>query len=629
MSGVVRFARVLAALAALTATAGAQQYQTTVHARPRRDDGNPVIVVTARELHERGAQNLKEALDLIPEVQIRQGGMGTRLDARGAKQRSILLLIDGVPMDEPYNGAFELSSIPITDIVEIRVQLAPASPLEGPGGDGGIVDVTTLRAVGPRRIEARAVGGSTPYAEGALTGRVPLTRSGELGLRASAGAHFAQPGYPVTNPANDAPAGFFGRDTQEYSALRLEWAHARARVTGDAWYGHRDYFIPPAEDVGSLLQHIIDQHSARTVFGAELGVREWRLAFGAYGMFLSQATDFFGDFTLTRRTATQKLFDARVGVAAQVERAWSWRGVRGLITARLSVDGEGAAIDQTTLPSGAHASTSGRSIWGMAAVGARLTWRWLSVDAAVGALVPFENAGATWPEAKLTITFRPTRFCSLLLIGARKGRLPTIRELYDPIQGNPLLDPELVLHGEAQLQARPHRLLAVRFSGYFRRVDGTIRLDPQQGGGTGNMNARNVNLDTIFVRGFETGADVARDHVLGGGITYVFESAWSSTLGAQPIANFPTHKIDAYLSSTFWARRMGALARVRWVSERLVQNEVAPRYWLVELDAWGRVTDRIRASVRVDNLLNQKYEMLPGLLSLGTTATATIDGVWE
>ena len=39
------------------------------------------------------------ALDLIPEVQVRQGGMGTRFDIRGAKQRSILLMIDGVALD--------------------------------------------------------------------------------------------------------------------------------------------------------------------------------------------------------------------------------------------------------------------------------------------------------------------------------------------------------------------------------------------------------------------------------------------------------------------------------------------------------------------------------------------------
>src|SRR5262249_27681062 len=154
----------------------------------------------------------------------------------------------------------ELSSIPITDVVEIRVQLAPASPLEGPGGDGGIVEGFTLRATGNRRIEGRAVGGSEPYGETALTGRGPLTPSGRLGIRASAGAHFADPWYPVV--ASDmSSARFFARDSQEYTALRLEYAGERGRITGDVWYSHRSYFIPPSDTTGALLQQITAQDS--------------------------------------------------------------------------------------------------------------------------------------------------------------------------------------------------------------------------------------------------------------------------------------------------------------------------------------------------------------------------------
>jgi outer membrane cobalamin receptor len=274
-------------------------------------------------------------------------------------------------------------------------------------------------------------------------------------------------------------------------------------------------------------------------------------------------------------------------------------------------------------------TTSGMSTFGEAALGARAEWRGLRVDAAVGGLLPFGNPSAVWPEAKLTVGVRPWRGITVLLIGARKGRLPTIRELYDPIQGNAKLNPEFVWHGEVQMQAQPHPLVALRFSGYFRRIDGFIRLDPTQGGGTGNMTARNVNLDTINVRGCETGFDLLRDRIVGGGLTYVFEDAYSLTLGNQPIANFPTHKVDAYLSSTFWRRRLGALLRVRFVSERVVQASVLPRYTILELDLWGRISKSLRASVRIDNLTNASYQLLPGLNALGTTATATVEGVWE
>jgi outer membrane receptor protein involved in Fe transport len=461
-----------------------------------------------------------------------------------------------------------------------------------------------------------------PYAEGAVTGRTPLNAAGTLALRASAGAHFADPAYPVVAP-DMTQATFFDRDSQVYSALRLESQTERNRFTGDLWYGHRAYFIPPSDTAGNLLQNITSQDAARAVFGSELYRGRLRIALGAYGELLSQATDYFTDYTLSTKTSHQDLMSGRVGAAAVLERPFNGRSVTALVAARLSVDGEAASIKQSTVP-----STWGFSSYLSAALGAKLKWRWLTAEGAVGALIPFDNPAATWPEAKLVVGFHPHRALNLLLIGARKGRLATIRELYDPIQGNSLLSPEQTWHAEVQVQARPHRLVLARGSGYLRRIDGFIRLDPTAGG-MASMTARNVNLGTIDVRGLEGGIDIAREQIIGGGVTYIFEDANSATLGFQPIANFPAHRVDTYLATSFWHHRLGALARFRWVSERVVQGAVLPRYYVMELNAWGRITDQIRASVRIDNLTNNKYLLLPGLTALGTTATLTVEGTWE
>jgi hypothetical protein len=373
-----------------------------------------------------------------------------------------------------------------------------------------------------------------------------------------------------------------------------------------------------------LIQDIRAQDVARAVVGGEFTSKGLRFALGAYGILLSQATDLFTDYTLKSQAARQELLSGRVGAAAHLEGPWRWRGLTGVFSARLSFDGEGAQIRQTAIP-GAYAFDG----FGEVALGDRLRWRWLTVDAALGVLVPFANAAATWPEAKVVIGAHPHREIDLLFIGARKGRLPTIREQYDPVQGNPRLRPEMVWHGELQVQARPHRLVLARLSGYVRRVDGAIRLDPASGGGAGNMSARNVNLDTIDVHGLECGVEVAREQLLGGGVSYVFEDAWSATLGNEPIANFPHHRVDAYLSTSFWKHRIGGLARVRWISQRIVQGTTLPGYYVMELNAWGRIWRGLRGSIRIDNLTDTSYELLPGLKALGTTFTATLEGVWE
>jgi hypothetical protein len=419
-------------------------------------------------------------------------------------------------------------------------------------------------------------------------------------------------------------ATFYDRDAQEYTALRLEHATERGRLTIDGWYGHRAYFIPPSDTAGTLLQDITGEDAARLVIGGELERHGMRIAVGAYGEVLSQQMDNFSDYTLMKRVNHQNLLSGRVGGAAHLDRPYAFRSVTGLLSARLSVDGEGAFIRLTGMP-----GIYGFSSYGELALGARLAWRWLSFDGSVGALLPFDNPSATWPEAKLIAAFKPHRILNLLLIGARKGRVPTLREQYDPVQGNAHLRPEQAWHGELQLQARPHALIAARLSGYVRRDDGLIRIDPTMGGGMGNMNARNVNLGVIFIRGFETGVDVARERIIGGGVTYVFEDAHSPTLGNNPIANFPRHRVDAYLSTTFWRRRMGGMLRYRWSAARQLQGQTLAPYYVMDLYAWARVTDRIRASLRIDNLTNNGYLLLPGLRALGTRATLTVEGVWE
>ena len=593
-----------------------------MHARPKRDDGTPEIVMTARDLKERGAQTLADALALIPELQVRQGGNGMRLDVRGAKQFSLLLLIDGVPVSEPYFGIFDISAIPVTDIVEIRVQLAPASPLEGPGGDGGIVEVSTLRAIGGKLVEGRLVGGSTPEGELAAGGRAPLPRG--WGIRASATGRIAQPTYPVVAP-DQSNARFADRQWNVDGALRLERESARGRFGVDAWYGHRSFFIPPSDTTGTLLQDITREDAVRLVVGGELDRGRWRVALGAYGELLARATDDYRDYTLATKVSHQDLLSGRAGAAANVDRAFAVRGLGGSVSARLSVDTDLARVAQTGL-----AGAWGASPYGELALGTRLRWRWLSVEAAAGVLVPFGDAATTWPEGKVVVGFHPHPVLSVLVIGARKGRLPTLRELYDPLQGSMTapdprrrhLAPEQTWHAELQLQLRPHPLVAARLSGYVRRIDGLIRLDPAAA-----VSPHDVNFGTIDVRGLEAGLDIARGRPLGGGATYIFEDAYSPTLGFDAIPNFPRHRFDAYLSST-WRRRVGALVRLRWVSERFVQATLLPRYYEVELDLWGRIWRTLRASVHIENLTNNRYALLPGLAALGTTVTITLDGIW-
>ena len=611
------FVVVAVLLAGLATPARAQssdpqdRYRTVVHARPRRDR-EPVIVITARELAERGVDNLADALDLVPQLGVRQGGRGdVRVDVRGAKQRSVMVLVDGAPMDEPYFGAFDLASIPITDIVELRISLAPASPLEGPGGDGGIVEVITLRAIGNRRVDARLRVSSQPDGQGAVSARTPITHG--LAVRGSAGGRYGAEDFTLTNP--DGSQGSIGEPQhQAHGAVRLEHESRFTLTSVDGWISHRSFWSPPNETMAATITHIDSDLEARIVGGTQLVRGRLRLAAGVYSQWISRRTEYFlNSLSLLSAYNVEQLDANRTGGALHMDLGLGhgWQ-----LSARGSVDTEDATITSTVAPRG-----KGRATFGELAVGALWHWRAWRADAAVGVAAPLGNATAPWPEAKLVVAYEPNPWIQLRATGARKGRVPTLRELYDPLTGNPKLNPEQSWFGELAVIARPHPMFTLRSTGYVRRTDGLIQLDVA-------TRTHQVNYDHVLVEGLESGVDIARPKPISGGVTYVFEEAYQASIGHDAINNFPRHKADVWLTARLH-NQAGVLLRFRYVGDRIDQNVRLPAYEQLDLSAWARLSRQIRATLRVDNLTDNRYQMRAGVTALGRVVSLAVEGAWE
>lgn len=610
------------------------RYESTVHARPKRDRA-ATVVITAKELQERGVTTLAEALDLVPQVQVRQGGRGDfRLDLRGAKQRSILVLIDGVPVDEPFFGAYDISAIPVTDIVEIRITLSPASPLEGPGGDAAIVEVLTLRASGGRRIDARLAGSSQPGFDGSITGRTPI--AGGLSMRASGGGSYYHPGYDLHAP-NIAPGTIF-HDTrdQAHAALRLEELVKNWRLTLDGNYSHRSFYVPPSQEQIAAVEHVNSEHAARVLAAAEGSFDRGRVAVGGYYTYLSRSIDYFKDYTLMPPPYTHEELAAD-GAGGAVTGDYNWRsGAHALtVSARAAVDWQ-RAHDALTV--GGMGPQNPSQAWASAAAGVRWDWRrrraHVGLDFALGVIAAFSGP-SPWPEAKLRLSAEPNDHFGIVVIGARKGRLPTLREQSMAIGGP--LRPEQTWHVELQAWARPHRLVQLRVAGYWRFTDGLIR-QPSPGSMPGMAGMGFKNFDDETVCGVEPALEIAPGKIVGGGVAYLFaddlckptnyDVALSTSIGPRFIENFPRHRVDAWLSSS-WRGRAGGLLRFRWIDARLDQGSPLQSYYVFDLSAWVKMSRNLRASLRVDNLSNNSYFVRSGVLALGTTVLLAFEGTWE
>ncbi len=90
--------------------------------------------------------DLSEAVRYAPGVTVSFGDKSAyTLKLRGMDSKRIALLLDGVPVYEPYYSSFDLKTISAGGIQTLKLTKGPSSVLYGPNTLGGIVNVITER----------------------------------------------------------------------------------------------------------------------------------------------------------------------------------------------------------------------------------------------------------------------------------------------------------------------------------------------------------------------------------------------------------------------------------------------------------------------------------------------------
>ena len=115
--------------------------------------------LTEDDLRALGVHNAAEALraiagarvDTAPTSLSANGKNESLLSLRGFDPRDVIILIDGVPVYEPYFRVLDLRQIPVSNIAKITVMKGPTSVLYGPNALGGVVNIVTKRGSGPPR----------------------------------------------------------------------------------------------------------------------------------------------------------------------------------------------------------------------------------------------------------------------------------------------------------------------------------------------------------------------------------------------------------------------------------------------------------------------------------------------
>lgn len=183
----------------LLATAAAVCLPLSAHAQTPDDpdDALPEVVITATRLpaivadtpgarvidretiDRRGAVFAADILSDVPGLSVvRSGAFGgvAQVRMRGASPGKTLVLVDGVPVNDPaeVNGAFDFSGLELSDIERIEVLSGPQSSLWGSDAIGGVIAFTT-RELDGLAVEAEA--GSFGTIRGRLAAGVAGDRS--------------------------------------------------------------------------------------------------------------------------------------------------------------------------------------------------------------------------------------------------------------------------------------------------------------------------------------------------------------------------------------------------------------------------------------------------------------------
>jgi outer membrane receptor protein involved in Fe transport len=575
-------------------------------------DRDTEVRLTGEQLAARGAVDLATALALLPDVTVRDAGRGGyNIDIRGARKGAVSIFVDGVLVTDPYYGTFDVSSIPITDIVQIRVSTTPQSPIDGPGGPGGVVEVLTRDAIGEQLEIVRLTSDTLPSFGATATARVAVAP--HWGLRVSGSGNAAFHAYALPDKLPNLP----GDSHDATGAGRLEYRDGRTRLAIDGYLDDRHYLSEPADDDPTQQLLLIDREATKRASAKlDMQIDKWQLQGEAWLHHLYRRSLFFSGDSLADESSLEDLTAFRTGAMALATRpiAKEWR-----IAASGSIDFNDVDVKDIK-----GDETKASTTMGELAADGQYEHRTIRVDGSAGIALPFVYAGASpWPEGKLGAKWRPD-FGSLELDAtiARKGRIPSLRERFDPTTGNPQLGPEMIDHFEVRAIEQLAERLRLEFAPFYKHTTGTVRSSPNPAD-----DGKLINLGVLDLYGFDLIGRVELVPRIEAGGAWDYVIAHSDTAGVDPLDRLPHNRFEGWLQATP-DPHVSVIARVMYFGESTDQTVKLPGYTTVELTATAPISKEYLAVVKCEDLLNAAPETRAGYHTVGRVISLVLQGSW-
>ena len=132
---------------------------------PTKEVASSYTIITSEEIEKFQYRDVTDALKTVPGLHVVQSGARgslTSIFTRGANSNQTLVMINGLPVNDPAtaNGAANLASIPLDNVARIEIVRGPQSALYGSQAIGGVVNIITKTGEGDPSSTVRVEGGT-------------------------------------------------------------------------------------------------------------------------------------------------------------------------------------------------------------------------------------------------------------------------------------------------------------------------------------------------------------------------------------------------------------------------------------------------------------------------------------
>jgi vitamin B12 transporter len=328
---------------------------------PVEKSGKTIFKITAEDLANNAGKSVGDVLNEVPGLQT-DGNFGTpgsnvSYYLRGGRNKQTLILIDGVPLNDPssINAEYDLRFIPVSQIESIEVLKGGLSTLYGTSAAAGVINIKlkdptekfegvidvsaasfktfsqNLQLSGTSGKLSYLISGNNVTSEGFSSAQdnnetVVFDKDGfsrqngllKLGYKASGKFSIGfQSAYETFDADYDDYEFADGNNTQTFQQVRLgltpQYKYARGEWQAKVFYNINDREFKsdyPSEANGKNLQtELIQRHRFSDVVQTVAGINFQRLAYDAKDLFSTQR----GSFTLLDPYASL-LVDLPVGL---------------------------------------------------------------------------------------------------------------------------------------------------------------------------------------------------------------------------------------------------------------------------------------------------------------------------